>query len=443
MNRRLILVFTIVLILATATIIFFYFFGDKPTIPAKPSSGLGSTLPSGAIGGSNGFGQGGTSVIIGGGSDTQSGVLDLPRLRHLTLVPTAGSIILSKQINVLENRVKVLRDSYSVRYMDRATGHIFEIKTNEPEATDVTNTTIPKIYEATFTPSGNTVIARFLSPNNDDLVLTYSVLLRDKKVTATSSKPTVAEIKDANEPTLKETVGTYLTAGIDQIALSPSADKLLSLSRNGNSGTFIVTDASGKNPRTVLTHPLRQWLLSFPTERTAVVATKPSAITNGYAYTLNIATGELRKIIGGMLGLTILPNQALDTHLVARALENSIELFSYKGSEGTPKTLPLRTLPEKCVWAHKNASIVYCAVPVSIVPALYPDDWYKGRVAFTDQIWSINITTGETKIISDLPKESGQAIDGTNLMLSLDDTYLTFINKTDLTLWGLDLGEKK
>ncbi len=83
--------------------------------------------------------------------------------------------------------------------------------------------------------------------------------------------------------------------------------------------------------------------------------------------------------------------------------------------------------------------MTYCAVPTNIPNGVYPDAWYQGRVSFSDNIWKINVATGETNIISSLPRESSQQIDAMNLKLSDDDSYITFINKTDLTLWGLNL----
>jgi hypothetical protein len=147
----------------------------------------------------------------------------------------------------------------------------------------------------------------------------------------------------------------------------------------------------------------------------------------------------MQKIVGGIAGLTLLPNSALTYYLGGATPGNTIKLFSVTAQDADPKVLPLSTLPEKCVWAHKSENTAYCAVPQFILPATYPDDWYKGRVSFTDELWKLDLATGETTFISDLPKESGQSIDAVNLVLSSDDEYITFINKTDLTLWGLDL----
>ncbi|MFA6050487.1 MAG: hypothetical protein WC761_04805, partial [Candidatus Paceibacterota bacterium] len=197
MNRRLILILTTILIIAIA-VVAFLFFRNQPQEGGSPTSFFQNLLPSGLPGGS-GFGNGGTSIIGGATTTPDSNVVVIPRLRHLTLVPTAGSIVIAKEIDIIENRIRTTKNAYYVRYMDRATGHISEIKTDEPTAVKITNTTIPKVYEAIFVPGGNTVIARFLS--DDEEILTYSITLRDKPTTATTSatKPTVANEKALSE----------------------------------------------------------------------------------------------------------------------------------------------------------------------------------------------------------------------------------------------------
>ena len=426
MNRRLILILTIITITATAFVIFYYFFKNRPTV-ATPTSNEPSLLPSGLPGGD--FVNNNTEAIIGGSSKSGTDTSTLNRLRHLTLVPTAGDVIISKKIEVIENRVKTEQFAHIIRFADRATGHISETKSDSSDVTPISNTTNPKVYEAFFSPDGNNLIARTVSNDNPDKIISYNIKIKDKSATSKSS-------------TTDSTI-TYLPTDLNQVAISPSGSKLLSLSENDGVGTFVVSDLVGKGAKVILTHPLKEWLISYPTENTAVISTKPSGVANGFAYTLNLTTGEIRKIIGGIAGLTILPNKNLKDFIGGANPANTIKLFSYKLGDTDPRVLPISTLPEKCVWSNTDTSIIYCAVPLIIPNATYPDDWYKGRVTFNDQLWKINIASGETTLVSNLSIESGQAIDAMNIMLSSDDKYLTFINKIDLTLWGLDLSVKK
>lgn len=376
-------------------------------------------------------------VIIGGGeemSKNKSSVLD--RARQLTKSPVSGSIIISKQVDVIQERVKVKELIHNVRYVDRATGHIYELRSTALEPTLISNKTLPKIYEASFVSDGSKVIMRSLDVNDPDSITTYSLAMKEPKTSATSTTPIE---RSAERIELKEVSGEYLASDIKEVAISPSGLKILSLMYSDGGGRLDISNIDGKNAKTITTHPLREWLLSLPSDARAVITTKPSGGVNGFAYILNLDSGELRKIVGGVAGLTILPRNDLVVYLGAGTPSGSIKLFAYFDKTRELKVLPLQTLPEKCVWAKAEADIAYCAVPIGIIPATYPDDWYKGRVSFTDNIWKVDVKTGKTDLVASLPEETGQAIDAINLQISTDDKYLTFTNKIDLTLWGLDI----
>jgi hypothetical protein len=188
---------------------------------------------------------------------------------------------------------------------------------------------------------------------------------------------------------------------------------------------------------------LREWLLFWKNEATAIISTKPSGYTQGFAYSINTETGNYSKIIGNITGLTLESNDSLSEFLVGSG-GNRVSLFSLKDRTRPSNLLFLtNTLPEKCVWSKKETFIIYCAVPFTIPNGVYPDVWYQGRVSFVDGIWKINTNTASTNLVSIPERDGGESIDAINLEISEDDSYLTFINKKDLSLWGLTINEKK
>ena len=100
---------------------------------------------------------------------------------------------------------------------------------------------------------------------------------------------------------------------------------------------------------------------------------------------------------------------------------------------------PLRTLAEKCVWGSFYKNMLYCGVPTQRDTASYPDDWYKGKVSFADSLWQMNVTTEEVTSLSSLLEQADRFIDAVNLQIDDRDDHLFFMNKTDLSLWSLDL----
>ena len=140
--------------------------------------------------------------------------------------------------------------------------------------------------------------------------------------------------------------------------------------------------------------------------------------------------------MGGINGLTTLTSQ--DGKLVLYS-DNNLSLNVYNISTKTADTIGVRTLTEKCVWGRANDAL-YCAVPKFIPSALYPDSWYKGGISFSDDIWKIDLKTGNTNIIANPESiEGSEEIDGIKLALDADENYLFFVNKKDSYLWKLNL----
>ena len=61
--------------------------------------------------------------------------------------------------------------------------------------------------------------------------------------------------------------------------------------------------------------------------------------------------------------------------------------------------------------------------------AMYPDDWYKGKISFDDAIWMVDMTDYSGNIIFDIVAKSGKRIDAINLQLNKNGDYLGFIDK--------------
>jgi len=170
------------------------------------------------------------------------------------------------------------------------------------------------------------------------------------------------------------------------------------------------------------------------------MTTRPSGIANGISLLINTTNGTLSKIASGN-GLTTSVSPDLSFALVGTSGEDgsSLNLNSVTLKNNNSIDLSLKTLPEKCVWAHTEKSTVYCAVPETVPAGIYPDNWYQGLVSFTDNLWKINTSTGISKVVSLLNRGYGKNIDAIDLQLSSDDSYLTFMNKSDLILWGYRL----
>ena len=405
-KKNLMIIFIAVLVVAIALVIAYYFFFMKggegelvtpPTLPVGPSGELPMIPP----------GQSGTP--------TPGGVnAPIPRLRQITSEPVGGAGIFD-----ITNTDKT--KSTLIRYIQRADGNIFETKTDTLAVNRISNKTIPKIYEAIWGNAGDAVITRQLKDDNETI------------------ESFAAKLSGNASSTERELSGVYLPQKISVLTISPDKSKMFYLypTNGGIGGIFAGADGSKKT--LIFESALSEWLASFADNKTIVLTTKPSAGAKGFAYFLNTNAGEIRKIVGGIAGLTILVSPDKKLALYSESYNGSFRTKIYNLIENSAGDFELQTLPEKCVWSRNEPTIIFCAVPTTLPTGDYPDSWYQGRVVFSDDIWKINTATGETSRLISPETFINKTIDVINPLLNESESFLLFMNKIDLTPWVLDI----
>ncbi|HEY4493853.1 MAG TPA: hypothetical protein VJB95_00235, partial [Candidatus Paceibacterota bacterium] len=193
-------------------------------------------------------------------------------------------------------------------------------------------------------------------------------------------------------------------------------------------------DIAGNKKTQVFDSPFTEWITSWPSAKLITLTTKASGAVPGYMYAINPDRKDLAFILGGVSGLTTLTSPSGKLVLYT---DSNLSLNIYNIDTKTASALALRTLPEKCVWGA-GSDVIYCAVPKATPPGSYPDVWYQGEVSFNDQIWKIDVASGNTTLLID-PLALGEEIDGIKLALDEKGAYLLFINKKDSILWELEL----
>ncbi len=300
-----------------------------------------------------------------------------------------------------------------IRYIERGTGHIYEISDKKPWRR-ISNTTIPKIFES-FWIDEKTLLSRYNEKNPAEIV---TLLEQLPKIIATSS------------PDQKITT-SFFPQAIDSLAIRGNKIFTLSTTAEGK-GRGIILDAQGKNPKTIFTSPLHEWQATWPTDTIIALTTKASANLPGYVYFLNPTTSRTSKILGNIAGLTSLTNSDGTAVLYASAGENVLTTSIYTVKTSETALLSIKTLPEKCVWSKIEKTTLYCLVPRFLPNATYPDSWYQGSISFSDTLWKINSTNGQTEILYS-PQSS---LDGTKPFLDPKEKYLFFTDKTSMILYA-------
>ncbi len=411
-----ILIISIIILIIAALVIFYLFFRKSgiPYTPVNPENN--GTLPISTS--TNNNGEGGTGANETNPGQTSHGQMYenhpqqfAQKLRLISSLPVSGATLFTKNAETF------------IRYVERANGHIFEAKTSDQNPPNrISNTTIPKIYEAYWVRDGQAVILRYLKEDSDEIQTFYMAL----KQSSTSSE---AELVD----------GTFLQTGITTLSVSPGEDKIFYLLDSGDSTYGIRANANGTQKTQLFDSPAHQWLTDWPSGRIISLATKPSAQVPGFLYYLDANTGNMTRTLGDVAGLTALPNSDGSQVLFSQTTSSGFALKLLDTKLQKITDLEVTTLPEKCIWGTVQKNFLYCAVPTSIPAGDYPDLWYQGLVSFTDDIIRIDTTTGQTKIMLTPQSAAKQTMDIENLVLDAKENYLLFSNKKDLSLWLLDL----
>lgn len=409
-KKNSIIIILVIFLLILGGLLFFYFYsGQKQTNNPSP---VGDTP-------SNPFGN---NVIDRASSTTQNSggynyIIDskkIATLRQLYAYPNSGSVLLGKSGVTF------------ARFVDRATGNIQEVADDSEEIKRITNTTVPKILEAIWSNTGNSLILRY-SVNDPEKIDNFSAKIK----TSTST---------SNEFT-GELTGKVVSQNSDSLIINPSGNKLFSITKRGDMGGSygIVSALDGVGGKQIFNSDISEWLISWPKDNTIAFVTKPSYKQYGYLFFLNTDTGSFEKILGSVHGLNVLVNKDATSFVYSNSSRSSFRLNYYNIKSGIDKNLQLNTLADKCVWGNKNKSIVYCAVPKNVSNSNYPDTWYQGAVSFSDNFWKIDVEKGTTELIYETGIKEDISVDAMDLKLSSDDDFLVFTNKNDLSLWGLQI----
>lgn len=295
-----------------------------------------------------------------------------------------------------------------IRYIEKSSGHVYEMGLDGQNKQRISNTTIPGIFEVLWSSSGNRAILKYLSNGN-------------------------LSILSANF-TGSSTQGVFLPSDIKDVAFSPKGDRIIYTISSGGEGLVVTATPENKTQIVRLRTPYTSWKILWPEENNIYLLSAPSAFLDGFLYRLNLSSTSFIKIAGPLPGLLASTNQSF---LLFSAFDSEIKTLGtslMNISKNSANLLDLKIIPEKCVWSKKSKNIVFCAIPAPLPSGNYPDDWYKGKISFNDVILKLDASTISTSYTL-LPAN----IDAAQLFLSEDETILLFINKKDGSLWRTKL----
>ncbi len=422
MSKRNFILLVIVLVISLGLIFMFLF--------TQPNTGTPQTGNTGTnfISNFNPFGNNKPPATttppanISGSETTTATPVTTAKLLEVSSMPIAGFTVYSKERLKDPLTSKVTEFVPALRYVARETGNIYETFADKIAEQKFSATIIPKIYEAFFGNKGQAVVMRYLNTDGQTIETFVGNLPKEFLGTDIAGN---AEVK-----------GSFLPENIKDTSVSGDTSSMFYLFNSADNVTGTTLNFTTNKKTQIFTSPFTEWASFWPKSSVITLTTRPAAGVLGYMYSLDTGTKNLSNALGGVDGLTTetSPNGKLVLYG-----DSGLTLNVYHTDTKTSTLLGVKTLPEKCVWGGAS-DVVYCAVPKVLLPGPYPDAWYQGTVSFSDQIWKINVGSGNATIIADpLSVSGGEDIDGIKLALDSGENYLFFVNKKDSFLWELQL----
>ncbi len=366
----------------------------------------------------------------------------IPKLRQISSFPVAGGVMFEREATTSsllvqeetgsEQNQKIKEVVY--RFVERSTGHIYETTSRDLSQKRITNTTIPKIYQAIFSPDGESLIMVYLNSTATENFI-------GKINYPTLSTSTIEKMDDFANIT-----GTFLPSesfGFTRFA--SSSDFAFMNTTDNQNGGYITNLYTGniKTPlsnKKVLDLETSEWKVQILKNNVLTLNTKSSVVSEGFLYYFNPENKSFIKKIGNTIALN--SNTSPDGKKIFYSYNDSgvTKNVLFDSDTKLYTTIQLSTFPaEKCVWSQKDSVIIYCAVPVNITRGDFPDIWYQGQYSFNDSFVKINTKDFTVESLMVANSENPVNLDAVDLQLSPNEDYLMFINKSDLILWSLDI----
>lgn len=393
------------MVLVAAGLAWYYFFvlsaqnqtGNNATTTAKTFSPFGGT-------GNSGTTTGFSSTTQSTAPATNANQLNYTqKLRELWNQPTAGAGILDSKAGS------------SVRFVDKATGFVYETQLFSPIQNRLSNTTLPLAYSAVWDAKNSSFVAQYLNGNT---VSTNVLSLKSGTTT---------------DQTL-----TGFSLGTNINSVSVFSETIFYLQTYTGQSLGFTSTIDGKSKKQIWKSPLDELSAQMVSANSIALTTKPYQNVPGFTYLVNATNGSSKKLLGNIPGLVTLVSPDASKVLYSSQTGAS-NMFLFDTKTGGTISITPATFPEKCVWSNKDTNIVYCAVPENTLDGTSLTSWYMGQISFTDDIWKYDLKQNTASIIEHLTVDAGEQVDVIKPMLSVSEQYLIFTNKTDGTLWSLDL----
>lgn len=333
---------------------------------------------------------------------TEQTVATTNQLQPLTTDPVAGFIVQEEETGTTTEKASSSTREV-LRYIERGTGHIYEIELDSGKKERISSNTFGKTVRAVFSPDGSKAVIQ--TESGDSL------------------SNTLINIGSEETESLPQNIDNLFISN-DSIFYTETTEK--------GSTAYQLNFGGAANP--IWQIPFTD-IRVFWEEGKDIVVNRPSPNFKSSAYLVDEN------------GWNILIEPQYQLNLATDTSGENI-LYSYFDTKKGMVTLSLPSsrpegllaIPEKCIYMTTKESF-WCAMSPLLGGQEGITDWYSGAISTNDTIWSNWKEPGSTQSIARLDVMSGFNIDVTNLTANKSETKLFFINKIDGSLWMYSIPE--
>ena len=213
-----------------------------------------------------------------------------------------------------------------------------------------------------------------------------------------------------------------LPKNIQGFVVSPDQKQIILTQDVGEKENWLLTDANFDQFKTIYSTSYQAFTLNWSAPDLITFYTKPSDLTTGVAYSFNLKTKLVEKI-GEGTALELATNPNLKQIIVSK--NEGGQIIANLKTVGNAFSFP--TTASKCLAPGDFNTL--CAIPNYYLTSV--DDWYKGKIASSDNLYLIDNQTGKGSKWRTLNN-----LDVINLQTTPDRKLVFFMDKTSGNLWS-------
>lgn len=318
------------------------------------------------------------------------------------------------------------------RFVMQQNGHVLDLAIDSPGKVSraASNTTIPGaqrvVWEMQNTAARQVAGGAVLQYIDNATVKTVALIFPPASTTASSTAPAPVRIQ-------------FLPDTLSSVAASPDGLSLAYLVATAGGSDGYVARYDGTGPKKLFSLPLSQVIISWPSPGTILATSKSAAGVPGIAFSINTTSGAVSPLLYAP-GLSATANGDFSHVIYQSATAQDHHSYAHDTKSGLDRPLSFDPIPEKCIWSRIEATVMFCAVPLSYTAPEYLDAWHRGTASAADSVVAYNLTTGKTVIVATPGgADGGVAADIMQMALSADEKYLLYVAKGNRSLWGIRL----